>query len=67
VIWIPITAWAVAVALGLVVLGFAGYEIWWKAGRLQRDVRRMLALRESLARLQGDLAATQERIGRISR
>jgi hypothetical protein len=56
----------VAVALALIVLGFAGYEIWWKAGRLQRDVQRLLALRESLTDLQSDLIAAQQRISRIT-
>lgn len=64
-IWIPITAWAVAVALALVVLGFAGYEIWWKANRLQRDVQRMLTLRDELVTVQQDLAAAQQRIGHL--
>lgn len=66
-IWIPITAWAVAVALALVVLGFAGYEVWWKAGRLQGDVQRMMALRENLATVQQELLATQDRIGQLGR
>lgn len=66
-IWIPITAWAVAVALALVVLGFAGYEVWWKASRLQGDVQRMLALRENLAAVQDELLAVQDRIGHLSR
>jgi hypothetical protein len=63
--WIPITAWAVGAVLAVVVLGFASYEIWWKAGRLQGDVQRMLALRESLTGLQDDLLAAQERIANI--
>jgi hypothetical protein len=64
VIWLPVLAWAVGVALALVLLGFAGYELWWKADRLRDDLRRLLALRETIQGMQAELAAVQRRLPR---
>ena len=65
-IWIPVAAWIVAVAVAVIVLGFAGYEIWWKTGRLQGDLRRLIALGDELNAVQRDLAAAQQRLSRSS-
>jgi hypothetical protein len=62
VIWIPVAAWIVAVAVAAVVLGFAAYEIWWKAGRLRGDLRRLTALGEELTAVQRDLVAARQRL-----
>jgi hypothetical protein len=64
VIWLPVLAWAVGVAVALVVLGFAGYELWWKADRLRGDLRRLLALRETLQGMQTQLVEVQKRLPR---
>jgi hypothetical protein len=64
VIWIPIAAWAAAVVVALVVLGFAGYEIWWKVARVRGDLHRLLALGDTLRGLQSELTAVQERLSR---
>ena len=66
-VWIPIAAWGLAVAVGIVVLGFAAYELRWKAVRLQSDVQRMLALRNTLTELQHDLQSAQDRLGHLRR
>ena len=55
---VPIIAWVVAVVLAAVVFSFCGYEVWWKARRLQRD---MLRLQGDLERLQ----ALQEQVGQL--
>ena len=60
--WIPIAAWGLAGVLALVVLGFCGYEIFWKAQRLQRDLRRLEGLSEQLTELRGQLAEAQQRV-----
>ena len=60
--WIPIAAWGFAGVLALVVLGFCGYEIFWKAQRLERDLRRLQGLTEQLTELRGQLAEAQQRV-----
>jgi hypothetical protein len=61
-IWIPVAAWIAAVVIAVIVLGFAGYEIWWKAGRLQQDVRRLTALGAELIAVQQGVVAAQQRL-----
>jgi hypothetical protein len=60
--WIPIAAWAFAGVLALIVLGFCGYEIFWKAQRLQRDVQRLAGMNDQLTDLRNQLAAAQQRL-----
>lgn len=48
--WIVVGAWAFAVLFALVVLGFAGYELRWKARRLTTE-------RALLEQLAGELTA----------
>jgi hypothetical protein len=59
---VPIIAWIAAVVLAAVVFAFCGYELWWKARRLQGDLARLNALNERVAELQAELAAAQVRI-----
>jgi hypothetical protein len=59
--WIPIAAWGAAVLVALVVLGFCGYEIIWKARRLQRDLGRLHEVSDQLVVLRSRLAETQDR------
>ena len=60
--WLPIAAWCFAAVLALVVLGFCGYEISWKANRLQRDLRRLQGLTDQLVELRGQLTEAQQRV-----
>jgi len=64
---IPIIAWIAALVLGAIVLSFCGYEVWWKARRLQRDLARLQVLDERWARLQDDVAGLQARVGNAVR
>jgi outer membrane murein-binding lipoprotein Lpp len=61
----PIAAWAAAVVLAALVLGFCAYEITWKADRLRADLRKLQADADRLLELRGALAASQERAARI--
>jgi hypothetical protein len=47
--WIVAAAWAAAVLFALIVLGFATYELSWKARRLMSDSERLMALTDELA------------------
>ena len=62
--WIPIAAWAAAVVIAAVVLGFAGYEIAWKAARLRTAVERVQALSQTAQGMQRELAGAQQRLSR---
>jgi hypothetical protein len=59
---IPIVAWAAAAAVAVVVLGFCGYEVIWKANRLRRDVARLQVAAAQLIELRDGLAAAQQRV-----
>lgn len=61
-VWIPIAAWAAAVLVAAVVLGFCAYEISWKSKRLQADLRKLQTLADDAAELRAGLAAAQERL-----
>jgi hypothetical protein len=62
VLWVPIGAWAAAVLVSLVVLGYCAYEISWKIKRLRNDLRRLQVLADQLIDLRGRLTETQERV-----
>jgi hypothetical protein len=62
--WIPIVAWIAAVVVAVIVLGFASYEIYWKADRLRGDAERLLALGETVRDMRTELTAAQERLAR---
>jgi hypothetical protein len=62
VYWVPIAAWAAAVVVAAVVLGFCAYEISWKAKRLQRDLRGLHEVTGQLADLRARLTETQDRV-----
>lgn len=59
---IPVIAWAAAVAVALVVLGFCAYEIIWKTNRLRRDLARLQVAADQLSELRDGLAAAQQRV-----
>jgi hypothetical protein len=60
--WIPLFAWLGAVVIAAVVLGFCGYEIIWKARRLQRDMRQLQSVGTGLAQLQEHVTAAKQRL-----
>lgn len=60
--WIVFAAWGFAVVFALVVLGFAGYEISWKARRLNTERARLEQLMADLARLGTRLQAAADRL-----
>jgi hypothetical protein len=61
--WVLVGAWTFAALLAVVLLGFAGYEIAWKARRLASDRGRLedvlTELQDTAARLRmpGDRAS----------
>lgn len=60
--WIVAGAWAFAVLFAVVMLGFAGYEISWKARRLVAERARLEQLMAELARLGAELQASADRL-----
>jgi hypothetical protein len=67
VLWIPLGAWIAAFAIGVVVLGFCGYEIVWKSRRLQADLRELAGLAGQLTALRDQALATQQAARRATR
>jgi hypothetical protein len=66
VLWIPLGAWIAALAIGVVVLGFCGYEIAWKSRRLQADLRELAGLAGQLTALRDQALATRQAARRAS-
>jgi hypothetical protein len=64
VVWIPIGAWIFAALLMVVILGYCGYEISWKANRLRGDLARAQDDAERLEGLGAHLIEAQQRLGR---
>ena len=60
--WIPLGAWIGALAIGIVVLGFCGYEIVWKTRRLQADLRDLRTVSAHLTALRDEALAAQQRV-----
>ncbi len=63
--WIVAAAWGAAVLIAAVVLGFAGYEVTWKAARLRRDGERLVARGTQLSDVAGQLQRAQQLIADI--
>jgi hypothetical protein len=61
VFWIPIVAWAGALVVAAVILGFSAYELIWKSNRLRADLAKLQTLGVALQALQADVTATQTR------
>jgi hypothetical protein len=55
--WIVAAAWAAAVVFAAIVLGFAAYEVSWKARRLSADRDRLLTLSKELTALGRPISA----------
>ena len=55
-------AWAVALAVALVVLGYCGYELFWKARRLRADLRQLQELAGRTQQLREVLTVIQDRV-----
>jgi hypothetical protein len=64
---VPIIAWIAALVFAALVLTFCGYEVWWKARRLQTDLARLEALDEQVRRLQADIEDARARAVRAVR
>lgn len=63
--WIPLLAWAGALVIAAVILGFCSYELRWKLARLRTDLGRLQALGGQLRALRDDATAAQERAARF--
>jgi len=61
--WIVAGAWLFAVLFGLVVLGFAGYELSWKIRRLNEDKEKLDRLLAELSNAALALRSSAERAG----
>jgi hypothetical protein len=66
VVWIVAGSWALAGLLGVVILGFCGYELAWKGRRLARDLARLRDLGGELTHLQRRLSDTQQRAAQLT-
>jgi hypothetical protein len=60
-VWLVAGAWLFAVLFALVVLGFAGYELAWKARRLNADRAKLNRTMTELTELTGQLQALGDR------
>jgi hypothetical protein len=63
--WIPLLAWAGAVVVALVVLGFCAYEIVWKANRLRADLARLQAVQGGLQQVGAELTTAAQRLALV--
>jgi hypothetical protein len=61
VAWIVVLSCVAVVLFGAIVLGFCGYEVFWKVGRLRGDLKRISSLNEDLDRFRTELTATTDR------
>lgn len=63
--WLVAGAWLLAVVFALVILGFAGYELAWKARRLFADKAKLDRVVTELNGLASQLQAAADRAGRL--
>lgn len=63
--WLVIGAWAFAVVFAIVLLGFAGYELAWKARRLAADRAKLDTTAAGLAELAAQLQAAADRAAAV--
>jgi hypothetical protein len=66
VVWIPIGAWIFAALLMVVILGYCGYEISWKANRLRGDLAQAEDDAKRLDGLRAHLIDARQRLGRAA-
>ena len=60
-VWLVAGAWLFAVLFAAVLLGFAGYELAWKARRLAADRAKLESTAAGLAELAAQLQAAADR------
>ncbi|MEO6700570.1 MAG: hypothetical protein ABI140_15380 [Jatrophihabitantaceae bacterium] len=60
--WLVVGAWAFAVLFAIVVLGFAGYELSWKARRLATDRAKLAQLLAELSEVGARLQDAADRL-----
>ena len=63
---IPLLAWAGALVLAAVILGYCAYEIVWKANRLRSDLAGLQLLQQQLDQLRDDATAASERLADVT-
>ncbi|MCW2541182.1 MAG: hypothetical protein JWN95_2907 [Frankiales bacterium] len=66
-VWIVVIAWAAAVVLAAVVLGFTCYEVSWKTRRLISDGDRLERLVHELGETAATLQTAAERATSLRR
>ena len=64
--WVPLIAWAIAVMVGIVVLAFCAYEVYWKANRVRSDIEKLQSLEAPARALLQELTVAQERLLRAT-
>lgn len=60
--WPVLVAWGAALLIAIVILLFCGYELRWKAARLQRDQARLGDVVAELGAVAQELASAQARL-----
>jgi len=65
-VWLVIGGWAFAVLFAVVLLGFAGYELAWKARRLQSDKAKLDRTAVELSALAEQLRAAADRASALT-
>ncbi len=63
--WLVAGAWIFAVLLAVIVFGFAGYELAWKARRLNADKAKLDRTIADLTVLAGQLQGVADRAGKL--
>lgn len=61
--WIVGGVWIGAAVFAVLVLAFCGYELYWKAERMNTDLRRLTGLARQVTGLRADVQEAQLRIG----
>jgi hypothetical protein len=64
VTWIPVTAWAAAIVVAFLALGFCAYEVLWRVRRLRRELVHLRTLGDDLAQLRTGAAGLRGRLAR---
>ncbi len=59
--WVVAGTWIGAAVFALLVLGFCGYEVAWKARRLRTAQARLQELTGTIEQLQADMTSARQR------
>lgn len=55
-------AWTAAAVVAILVIGFCGYELTWKAARLRTDLARLQSILAESDRLRAQLITAQQHV-----